>query len=119
MFEILQYLWTPLHFAACNSQLDCVKELIAEGAKVNLQDKAGETPLHVAFYAVRFRTKKLTPQWNRINCVKALIRRGADPNIRNINGQTVLSVAIACDQRDCVEYLRKHGSNFSSNFLTV
>lgn len=37
---------TPLHYAALNGHLDCVKHLVRNGADVNLTDEEGSTPLH-------------------------------------------------------------------------
>ena len=37
-----------LHYAVNENNLDKVKELIASGEDVNLQDSAGGTPLHFA-----------------------------------------------------------------------
>lgn len=100
-FELLQFMWTPLHFAACECHLDCLKELIVHNANVNLLDKGGETALHQTFRMVQW-----TPQRNRIHCVKALIEGGTDPKIRSKWGQTALDQAISSNQTDCVEYLK-------------
>ena len=38
----------PLHYASEKRHLELVKELIEEGADVNLADEHGDTPLHYA-----------------------------------------------------------------------
>ena len=37
---------TPLHYAALNGHLDCVRFLLKDNADVNLTDAEGSTPLH-------------------------------------------------------------------------
>jgi hypothetical protein len=40
--------WTPLHLAARDGHLAVVKLLVANGAKVNTKDRAGDRPLDLA-----------------------------------------------------------------------
>ena len=40
--------WTPLHEATASSQLEMVEGLIALGDDVEIRDRNGDTPLHVA-----------------------------------------------------------------------
>lgn len=45
---------TALHVACQYSCLGIVKALVANGANVNIQNKKGDTPLHVAVYKCKF-----------------------------------------------------------------
>ncbi len=48
--------WTPLHLAAKNGCMDCMKILLQQQAKVNLKNKDGFTPLDIA-YKVGYKLK--------------------------------------------------------------
>nr|XP_023694073.1 ankyrin repeat domain-containing protein 11-like isoform X1 [Paramormyrops kingsleyae]XP_023694074.1 ankyrin repeat domain-containing protein 11-like isoform X1 [Paramormyrops kingsleyae]XP_023694075.1 ankyrin repeat domain-containing protein 11-like isoform X1 [Paramormyrops kingsleyae] len=105
---------TRLHLAAIRGEAWRVKELISEGADVNLKDFAGWTALHEActrgFYDVakqllaagaEVNTKGLdddTPLHDASNnghfkVVKLLLRYGGDPRQMNRRGETPLKVA--------------------------
>lgn len=43
-----RYGWSPLHCACQHGNLDCVLKLLNAGANIQLADKNGKTPLHVA-----------------------------------------------------------------------
>jgi hypothetical protein len=43
-----KYGWTPLHSACHHGNIDCVKLLIKLGANVQLTERVGKTPLHLA-----------------------------------------------------------------------
>ena len=43
-----KYGWTPLHSACHHGNVDCVKLLIKLGANVQLTERVGKTPLHLA-----------------------------------------------------------------------
>ncbi len=62
---------TPLHCAVA----ECIPLLIKAGAKVNVQDKNGWTPLHWAVH------------WADVDRVRELLKAGADPKIKNKKGQ--------------------------------
>lgn len=43
-----RYGWAPLHCACYHGNVQCVSRLLDAGARVNITDKNGKTPLHVA-----------------------------------------------------------------------
>lgn len=75
---------TALHFAAVagESYETTVYDLVYYGAEVNVADKDGNTPLHLA------------ARYGILHVAVGLINRGADLNIRNSSGRTPLQVAI-------------------------
>src|SRR5262249_49374698 len=58
-----------------------LRALIAKGAKVNVKDAQGNTPLHSA-----------AENW-AIDCIEVLLSHGADVNARNLEGKTPFMVA--------------------------
>lgn len=74
---------TPLYNAAfyCDNA-EIAKLLLSKGAKVNIQDSKGNTPLHAA---------ALT---GNLEVAKLLLSHGADPHVKNKSGQTPLQCAI-------------------------
>jgi ankyrin repeat protein len=74
---------TPLLLAAPHSPLEVVEALLRAGAKVNVQDGRGFTPLMAAVTSERQNPK----------VVAALLAAGADPNARDGNGESVLDWA--------------------------
>ncbi|WP_024468464.1 ankyrin repeat domain-containing protein, partial [Treponema pedis] len=70
------------------------------GAKPNIKDNYGETPLHVA---VRIGMED--------NILQQLIEAGADINERNKKGQTPLILAIERNLVNQVKSLIKYGSD--------
>jgi ankyrin repeat protein len=73
---------TPLLFAAREGCIDCMKELLAKGADINLPDPDGATALVVAL---------LNRNWD---AARFLIEAGADVNLWDIYGQGPLYVAV-------------------------
>lgn len=67
---------TPLDIACELGQLNSVKLLIAFGARVNLVDRDGDSPLHRAI--------------GHLEIMKYLLKRGAKVNAVNLRGQTPL-----------------------------
>ncbi|KAJ2609504.1 hypothetical protein H4S08_004021 [Coemansia sp. RSA 1365] len=74
--------FTPLHYAAQNGAVECVKLLTkAPGINLNIQDRMNmNTPLHMAF--IRRISSEIT-----LETVTLLTRAGADPRIVNKIGQ--------------------------------
>src|SRR6185369_5940944 len=73
---------TPLHLAAQAANPEAVHALLRAGALPNLQDQAGNTPLHSIFFSEEFRPDVEFPVFH------ALVAAGADRSIRNKEGKT-------------------------------
>lgn len=73
--------YTPLHRAAYNNCLDCLKELIIAEADVNSRTNDGWTPLHCA------------ARWGKTNAASILLKNGADVNAVSKGLQTALHFA--------------------------
>jgi uncharacterized protein len=82
---------TPLDWAVLSNHADGVKALIAGGAKVNVVDAFGYTPL---LYAA-------TVDFGNADTVKPLLQAGADPSIKSKDGKTAIA------QAGSAPYLRK------------
>ncbi|XP_075711233.1 uncharacterized protein LOC142748001 isoform X2 [Rhinoderma darwinii] len=67
---------TLLHEAVCGRSLETVQLLIEKGADTNLQDQAGNTPLHLAAF--------LRPASLSIAICQALLKGGSNPSILNL-----------------------------------
>jgi ankyrin repeat protein len=87
-----------LCMAAVLAQPDVVTSLAAAGAKINLADKSGNTPLH---YVSRKGDQKM---------VQLLVEHGADLNARNKKGETALTIAVQNKQTGIADFLRSHGA---------
>jgi len=120
------FLETPLHYACRGLPSESVKRsrmeeseatiklLLAKGAKVNVQDLKGKTPLINAASkdAPRVIASLLdsgaqvnvrdyggwtalmhAADWNRTAVIKILAERGADLNLKNVKGETALAIA--------------------------
>jgi ankyrin repeat protein len=74
---------TPLHHAAThNANVDILKYLLSQGAKVNAKDNAGSTPLH---HAAKNNTN--------VDILKYLVSQGTDVNEKDKDGFTSLHFA--------------------------
>ena len=73
--------WTALHYASYYGHVDCVRELIAQGADVSTASHSGTTPLMSASSRCR------------IDNVCLLLAAGADKRQLNSHGQTAHDVA--------------------------
>ena len=77
---------------------DFIKALLDKGAKVDVRDNYGDTPL---IYAVR--------QGNLIK-VKLLLAKGADPNVKNNRGEDAFSIAKQRATREVIQVLTQAGA---------
>lgn len=90
---------TPLHEAVLSGYESGVRELLYNGAKVNVHDMHGFCPLH---YSVHPRAEHL---------VCHLLRKGSDPNLKTSRGHTPLHLAImARCSLATVDSLLNHGA---------
>lgn len=90
---------TPLHMAAIRGETKQVKELISQGADVNVKDFADWTPLHEACNLGYYEVAKL------------LILAGADVNTRGLENDTPLHDAASNGHRDIVKLLLRNGGD--------
>jgi len=71
-----------LGYACCLGRADVVEEFIRNGADINVTDKHGMTPLHLAVI------------FGRLGVVKALLAHRPNLELRNVYGGTVLGQAL-------------------------
>ena len=72
---------TPLHTAVWSQNLEIIKEMLANKAKVNSQNNDGNTPLHIASLL------------GNLQIIKCLIEKGADIYAKNKSNETSLAIA--------------------------
>ncbi len=100
---------TPLMYAAQNRDVEAVRFLLANGARVNT--KAEKTT--ALYYAVsnrcRSESEELTAKTNKI--VKLLLQRGADPKA---SGSLALYEAAAYDQVEAVAMMLDRGADVNA-----
>ena len=107
---------TPLYLAADMCHLGVVKQLIAEGAEVNVKSNgSGYTPLHRAAWGMVARRGSSSegsganPAASYKEIVDVLIANGAEINTRDNDGRTALDQATWSDKGETAALLRKHG----------
>jgi ankyrin repeat protein len=91
---------TPLIFASAHAPAEVVRGLLAAGAKVNVQDGRGMTPLMVAVSSDR----------NNPEVVKALVAAGADVNAEDGKGESVLDWARKAGHPAAIRILEAAGA---------
>lgn len=89
---------TALYHAARQSNLCLMQMLIARGAKVNVADHEGVTPLHQA-------------AWNDEDCTRLLLDHGAKMDVQDSTGQTPLHAAVIIRRVETVQLLLERGAN--------
>lgn len=99
---------TPLHYAAEHGSISHIQYLLEKGAKTDVQNKAGQTPLHVL----------LGGRYNNIDglltSTKLLLDNGNDLNTPDANGSTPFATAFRKTDMsvDLIRGLMKLGGNF-------
>lgn len=83
----------PLHRAAMEGDLDCLKLLLAESVDLNAPDSGGCTPLHLAAMA-------------NFHCVRELIAMGAETEVVDNSGLNPLHYAAMHGSVACISELR-------------
>lgn len=78
---------TPLHWACYSQSETALAYLLAWNPKLNLQDKEGYTPLHLAIKSI--------DELGSCRQVRALLIKGANPNITDMKGRPPL---FFCDE---------------------
>ena len=112
---------TPLHFAARFNCPPCASELIAAGAKVNLADSQGWTPIFEAnrellpiLVAAGAEIHLRDPEGNvplHRNPKPEFIAAGIDVNVKNNAGLTPLHFAALAGNNSSIEMLVSQGAN--------
>eukprot|EP01119_Soliformovum_irregulare_P023991 TRINITY_DN8503_c0_g1_i2.p1 TRINITY_DN8503_c0_g1~~TRINITY_DN8503_c0_g1_i2.p1 ORF type:complete len:696 (-),score=115.98 TRINITY_DN8503_c0_g1_i2:42-2129(-) len=98
---------TPLHYF-CHyftspSCQEPFRMLIKKGAKVNVQNSHGETPLHKAIFNSSV----------RVILIELLLQEGADINLRTNRGVTALHFAVNLGRNDIISLLLRHGADLT------
>uniref|UniRef100_A0A663FLQ4 Uncharacterized protein n=1 Tax=Aquila chrysaetos chrysaetos TaxID=223781 RepID=A0A663FLQ4_AQUCH len=121
---------TLLHVAAANGHLTIMEYLISKGAKIDVKDKKGRTPLHGAAEKGHGDAVKVllrcdlssdimesalfrAVQENLHGIVAALIDRGTDINAYNEMQYTPLLLACETGKAESAEVLIEKGADFS------
>lgn len=91
---------TPLHRAVRFRSPAAVKELIAQGADINMVDKKTKsTPLHRAVTNTGAPTTAGKMD-GAMEIIKLLLRSGADARIKNKNGKTPIDYVKSAEMKD-------------------
>ncbi|XP_038667771.1 ankyrin repeat and SOCS box protein 13-like isoform X2 [Scyliorhinus canicula] len=98
---------TPVHEAVKEGEVFKLKQLIENGACVNLVTIDSITPLHEA--SLR----------GQIQCVQILLAAGAQVDARNIDGSTPLCDACAAGSIECVKLLLNYGATVNPLFFAA
>ncbi len=92
----------PLHYVFYYKNCDfynIFKLLLDSGADPNVQNKQGETPLHLAI------------KYGCIKIAQILLKYGANPDIQNRDGNTPLHLAVKLENTAAVKILLKNRAN--------
>mmetsp|Transcript_3887 Transcript_3887/g.5205 ORF Transcript_3887/g.5205 Transcript_3887/m.5205 type:complete len:101 (+) Transcript_3887:419-721(+) len=87
-----------MHWAAMFGSLESARRLAEGGANLDVQSKAGDTPLHLA------------AEKNRPDFIAWALEEGADPTIENEASQSPFSVAKKHKNKECTKLLALPGS---------
>jgi len=85
--------------AAVNGNASAAAQLLKAGARVNFQNRAGETPL------------ASSAAWNELPVVRLLLAHGADPNLADRSGGTPLMLAAQRASAEVVRELLRRGAD--------
>jgi ankyrin repeat protein len=87
--------WAALHRAAFYGTKKNVQQLLSMGARVNIQDREGNTPLHLSCL-------RKDPD---LAVCKTLVEAGCDHHMRNLDHKTGLQIAQECGHSLLINYL--------------
>ena len=93
---------SPLSLSSSECFLKGMKLLIDRGANINVQDKYGRTPLHLACENV--------DSERHHECIEYLLQHGANPSIQDDFGRTPLHTAVEKGCLECVRLLMQLGN---------
>ena len=91
--------FTPLTAAAPLGSRELIAALLDAGAKINVADVRGMTPLMLAVANDR----------QNLDVIRLLIARGADVNAKSLAGETALDWAVKIGAKPAIETLRRAG----------
>ncbi len=91
-----EYGWFYLHNISYNGYLEIASILINSGAKINVKDPGGKTPLHLAIFG------------GHLRMVSLLLKHEAKVNEADKDGKTPLHLAISGGHLRMVSLLLKH-----------
>lgn len=131
---------SALHLAAWNNDVEVLELLLSVGAKHDLRDKAGLTPLigaakngHVdairsltkggANISLRDSNNGMTPlhwaaQHGHAGAVKALVEEGVQVSIKDQNGLTAMHYALKNGHAEVIDNLKHFGANIPARDLS-
>lgn len=100
---------TPLHLAVITGQAHIVGKLTTAGANVNLPDRNGQTPAHLAC------------QRSSVECIEELFKAAnvVDLELRNFDGFSPLHEAVFAHCPEAVTCLVNHGANVNCKVLLL
>ena len=96
---------TPLHYAAKQGHLSCIRLLLCHGADPNAKDEDGYTPLHYLSQCHAPRPEWAEPLKLGTN---SLLGYGAEPRTRTKGGHTPLMLATTHGNTACQTALEEH-----------
>ena len=91
--------WTPLSASMALGSTDLVKTLLDAGAKVDVPDVRGMTPLMLAVATDR----------QNLDIIKMLLAHGANVNAKSLAGETALDWAVKTGAQPAMDALRRAG----------
>jgi len=109
----------PIHYTAVDDKPQELRELIASGENINVQEGQGWTPLHFAAH------------WGSLDIANILLESGADVSIVNHAGYTPLDLAVVSSKPNTGEvakaiflhggdpHHKNHRGNDSMRFLEM
>lgn len=104
---------TPLMRAAAGGDIPALKLLLAAGAKVDLPNEDGATPLMAAVSAAGTRGRNKTEE-QALEAVKLLRAAGADVNSRDVRGITAAHSAAFRGWNSVLKELAANGANLDA-----
>jgi len=103
--------WTALHAAADRGQAAAARVLLEHGAKVDLKDGDGFTPLHVTGSQPSGKAQPKAGEAGRNEVALLLLDHGANANATTHHGDNALHCAVVSNNATLVKILLEHGAD--------